>query len=509
MLNIGVLFVGIFVGAVLLLAVNKKNNKEDGVKKEKKAKELIEKAEEESMKIKKETTGYVEKRKESIKQSLLKKEQRSENLQRSLKQKEEFLNKKEGRVSNLKRTLTEEEGRLRASQEKRENSEKETLKKLTTKTGQNPVELKGQLLEQYKNELHRENEEKTIAAEEALKENAGKKAKKIITGVIQRMCSPTSVETRAVHVAVPRDHIKGKILGRDGRNIKVLEEALDVHIVFNDLPNTISLSAFQLVNRRIAKKTIEKLIKIRGDITPETIKKTIKAAEEEVDKELYEIGKKAAEKMGIKSNDNEFFRTVGRLKYRTSYGQNIMLHSMEVGWAAQMLASEIGLDKNVARVGGFLHDVGKAIDQDPNVKDAHDHLSKEIMEKHGFSWEEVHAAWTHHDAIPQETAEALIVKAADAISASRPGARQESFDKYIERMILLQETAKSFDGVKKAYALSAGREVRVFVDPEKVQDEKLKILAKHLAEKIEEEIIYPGKIKVNAIRRTKHTEIAK
>ena len=182
---------------------------------------------------------------------------------------------------------------------------------------------------------------------------------------------------------------------------------------------------------------------------------------------------------------------------------------MEVGWAAQMLASEIGLDKNVARVGGFLHDVGKAIDQDPNVKDAHDHLSKEIMEKHGFSWEEVHAAWTHHDAIPQETAEALIVKAADAISASRPGARQESFDKYIERMILLQETAKSFDGVKKAYALSAGREVRVFVDPEKVQDEKLKILAKHLAEKIEEEIIYPGKIKVNAIRRTKHTEIAK
>lgn len=182
---------------------------------------------------------------------------------------------------------------------------------------------------------------------------------------------------------------------------------------------------------------------------------------------------------------------------------------MEVGWAAQMLASEIGLDINVARVGGFLHDLGKAIDQDPNVKDAHDQLSKEIMEKHGFSWEEVHAAWTHHDAIPQETAEALIVKAADAISASRPGARQESVGKYIERINLIQETAQSFDGVKKAYAISAGREVRVFVDSEKIQDETLRPLAKQLAEKIEKEITYPGKIKVNAIRRTKHTEIAK
>lgn len=505
----GAILVGMLLGGVLTLVLGKKTSRADLLKKEQKAEEQISKAKEEAKKIKEESINYVQKRKESIKQGMLKKEERMKNLQKSYASKEDFLNKREERVRGLKKALSTEEQGVRSAHERKKKTKEEMLSRLASKTGQSPEQLKKDILEEYKANLYKDNEEKIIKKEEILKEEAGKTAKKIITGVIQRMCSPTSVETRSVHVKVPKDHIKGKIVGKEGKNIKMLEEALDVYIVFNDLPNTISVSAFQLVNRRTAQRTLEKLIKTRGDITEGLIKKSIKLAEEEIDKELYKIGKQASETMLIKNEDKEFLRTVGRLKYRTSYGQNIMLHSMEVGWAAQMLASEIGLDISVARVGGFLHDLGKAVDQDPNVKDTHDQLSKEIMEKHGFSWEETHAAWTHHDAIPQETAEALIVKAADAISASRPGARQESFGKYIERISLIQETAKSFDGVKKAYAISAGREVRVVVDSEKINDETLRPLAKQLAGKIEEDITYPGKIKVNAIRRTKHTEIAK
>lgn len=263
-----------------------------------------------------------------------------------------------------------------------------------------------------------------------------------------------------------------------------------------------------LVKRRIAQKAMEKLIQTRGDINKLVIQNIIKAAEKETDEELYELGKKALEKMGINHDDKEFLRIVGRLQYRTSYGQNIMKHSMEVGWVAAMLGSELGLNVATCKTGGFLHDLGKAIDQDPNIKDAHDRLSKEIMEKFKFSKEEVHAAWAHHDAVPQETPEALIVKAADAISAGRPGARQESFDKYIERIRALEETALAFDGVRSAFAISAGRELRVIVEPESITDDKMHTLAKQMATKIESELTYPGQIKVNIIRRTKHVEIA-
>ena len=214
-------------------------------------------------------------------------------------------------------------------------------------------------------------------------------------------------------------------------------------------------------------------------------------------------------KMGIKTENQELCRMVGRLQYRTSYGQNILKHAMEVGWVSAMLGNELGLDAKTCLVSGFLHDLGKAIDQEENVKDTHDLLTKELMEKFGFTEEEVHAAWTHHDAAKQETPEALIIKAADAVSASRPGARQESFEKYIERIKALEGTATSYKGVKSAFAISAGRELRVLVDSESIKDEALKKMADEMAKQIEENISYPGQIKVNVIRRTKHTEVAK
>jgi len=213
--------------------------------------------------------------------------------------------------------------------------------------------------------------------------------------------------------------------------------------------------------------------------------------------------------MGFDWQDKDLLRVIGRLKYRTSYGQNIMKHSMEVSWVAMMLASEIGLNIETAKVAGFLHDIGKAIDQDPEVQDAHDFLTKEIMEKHGFSWEEVHAAWVHHDSEPQQTAEAFLIKAADAVSASRPGARAESIYSYSERLEALNGVVSSFSGINKYFAMSAGREVRVYVRSNEIKDDVMSAFASDIAKKIEEDVVYPGKIKVNLIRRVEHTELAK
>lgn len=479
------------------------------VEKDKKvAEEMVVKSKEESIAIRKQATEAVQNRIAFFKQESEKRSERLNKIEGALNTKEEFIKKKEERVKDvrLKMATIAEEGDT--FQKKIKNGEKDFLQKLSQKAGASMEDLKKNLLDKAVKELMAENTEKLIRGEEWVKENAEKVARKIIINVLQRLSSPTSVETRAVNVVVPKDHLKGKIIGRDGQNIKEFERLLDVDVVFNDTPNTISLSAFQLVKRRVAQRAMEKLVAYRGDITKQIVQKAVSSAEKETDDELYEIGKKASDKMGLTQPDKEFLRIVGRLQYRTSYGQNIMKHSMEVGWLAAMIGSELGLNTTTCKVGGFLHDLGKAIDQDPNVKDTHDHLSKEIMEKFGFSWEEVHAAWTHHNAIPQETPEAMIVQAADAISASRPGARQESFDKYIERIRALEETGSAYEGVKGAYAISAGRELRVFVDSEIIKDEQMYPMAKEIAQKIEEELTYPGQIKVNVIRRTKHTEIS-
>jgi len=323
------------------------------------------------------------------------------------------------------------------------------------------------------------------------------------------MSSPTSVESKITLINVPKDHIKGKIVGKNAQNIEELEKLLDVEVVFNDLPNTISVSSYSLTNRRIAQKTIEKLINIRTDITASEIKKAIIKSENEIEEEFFAIGQRALKQLNIQETDHDLIKTIGRLEFRTSYGQNIMKHSMEVAWAAMMIASELSADVNVCKIAGFLHDLGKAIDQDPNVQGAHDFLTKELMEKYKFSEEEVHAAWTHHDSAPAKTAEAMIVKAADAISAGRPGARQESLDRYIERLQALEKTANAFKGVQKSFAISAGRELRVIVDPETIKDENMNEMANQIAKEIEENITYPGKIKVNVIRRIKYTELAK
>ena len=508
---VNILVVGgsVFLGLIISNYTLKNKKFLDIEKDEKTARGLINQSNKEAKEINERTIRDVQKRKESLAQESFIKKERFKKINESLINKEEFIEKKEDRLKELRFKIASLQEETQSTEQLIKRSDEDYINKLSKKTGKSTAQLKEDLLKKHEKDVLNENVEKLIKTEEGLKEDAEKTARKIIINVLQRLSSPTSVETRAVTVVIQKDHIKGKIVGKDGRNIQAFEELLDVDVVFNDLPNTISISAFMLVKRRIAQRAMEKLVNIKGNIDEGVVKRVVKEAEKETDDELYEIGLSALKKMGIKHDNHEFCRVVGRLQYRTSYGQNIMKHSMEVGWIAAMIGGELGLNIETCKVAGFLHDLGKAIDQDPSVKDAHDYLSKELMEKFEFSPEEVHAAWTHHDAIPQETAEALIVKAADAVSASRPGARQESFDKYIERIRALEETALSYEGVKRAYSISAGRELRVMVDPETVGDEKLFEIAKAMAGQIEEELAYPGQIKVNVIRRTKHTETAK
>jgi ribonuclease Y len=507
--NILVLIISIGISFAGIVQILKKKNFIDVKKIEEESAQLIEKSKKEASQITEDVKNQSEILKERLKDEFKKREKRIETIKGALTYKEESLEKKEQKIRELNLKVATYKEEAQSKKNTIERTVKEITEKLSQKSGESMAELKEKLIKRYEEEVKENFNRKISNIEENIKETAPRVAKAIITNTMQRLCSATSVETRAVLIKVPKDQIKGKIVGKDGKNILTLESLLDVAIVFNDLPNIISISSYNLVMRRIAEKTIEKLIANKGGINEETVKRTVKEAEQETDDELYKLGKEAVEKIGIKNDNKEFLRIVGRLKYRTSYGQNIMKHSMEVAWIASMLASEAGMDVQTCKIGGFLHDLGKAIDQDPNVKDTHDHLTKELMEKYGFSEEATHAAWTHHDAAPQKTPEALLVKAADSVSGGRPGARQDSIEKYIERMQAIDETIHSFAGVKKSFIMSAGREVRVYVDPEAVIDESMPEIAKGMAEKIEENVTYPGKIRIKVIRRTKAMEVAK
>jgi len=329
----------------------------------------------------------------------------------------------------------------------------------------------------------------------------------MVVEVIQRYSSPTSVEKRALTITVDRDEQKALIIGHNAENLIALEELTECEIIFNDGPRTIDVSCFDLHKKQITYMTIKKLLKEKF-VNREKIIQKIEESKREMEKLLINMGKETVTTLNLKrSYPNDFYRIVGRLQFRSSYGQNILKHSMEVGHFATMLGSELGADMETCKIGGFLHDLGKAIDQE--VGEPHDHLTKAIMEKYGFSPLEVHAAWTHHDAVPIESAEAMLVKAADAISAGRPGARQETLEKYLRRIKALEEIATSYEGVNKSYAISAGRELRVIVDPAELEDQHLNELAKTIAVEIEEKVAYPGKIKVNVIRTTKSSDTAK
>ena len=337
-------------------------------------------------------------------------------------------------------------------------------------------------------------------------EELERKAKNIIAALIQRLATPTTSEVTTTTVAIPSDDLKGKIIGREGRNIKALERAAGVEVIVDDTPGSIVISSFDPVRRQIAKASLEMLIQ-DGRIQPARIEETVEKAREEIEKQIKDAGEKAAYEVGIFDLDPRLLTLVGRLKFRTSYGQNVLQHSIEMTHLAGMLASEVGGDVAIAKKGALLHDIGKAVDHE--VTGTHVEIGRRILQKFGVDTKVVQAMQSHHEEYPYETLESIIVQTVDAISASRPGARRDTIEAYLKRLEELERIAAANEGVEKAYAISGGREIRIFVTPEKISDFEARELARKIVLQVEAELKYPGEIKVNVIREMRAVEYAR
>lgn len=332
------------------------------------------------------------------------------------------------------------------------------------------------------------------------------KARELLVTAIHRLASPVNAEVVTTSVPIPSEEMKGKVIGKEGRNIKAFERATGVDVIIDDAPDRITLSSFDQLRRYVARVTLERLFE-DGRIQPAKIEETVEKVRKEVDEIVKQKGEEAAYEAGIVGLDPRLITLLGRLYFRTSYGQNVLTHSVEMAHIAGMLATELGADMEVARAGALLHDIGKAVDHE--VQGTHVEIGRRILEKFGVEKPVIQAMQSHHEEFPYETPESMIVQAADAISAGRPGARRDTVERYLERLGDLERLASGFPGVEKAYAISAGREIRIFVNPGKISDLEVHKLAASIAERIQEELKYPGEIKVNVIRENRVVEFAR
>ena len=362
------------------------------------------------------------------------------------------------------------------------------------------------LLDETEKQISRETALLIKNKEAEAKEEADKKAKEIITYAIQRCAADHVAESTVSVVNLPSDEMKGRIIGREGRNIRALETLTGIDLIIDDTPEAVILSGFDPVRREIARISLERLI-VDGRIHPARIEETVKKAEAEVDQKMRELGEHAVFEADIGKIHPELVKLIGRLNYRTSYGQNVLKHSLEVSILAGIMADELGFNGRIARRAGLLHDIGKAIDHE--VEGPHVQLGVDLLKKYKENNDVIHAVEAHHGDVEPHTVEAVLIQAADAISAARPGARRETLESYTRRLEKLEELVKSFDGIDKCYAISAGREVRIMVKPEVVDDLKMVHIARDIAKQIENDLEYPGQIKVNVIRETRATGYAK
>ena len=387
-----------------------------------------------------------------------------------------------------------------------ENLQKEAQLKLEQISGLTKEEAKKEYLGSLEKEYEKDFLDKTRKLEQEGQERFKNRAKEILTLAIQK-CSVSQVqETTTTIVSLPSEEIKGRIIGKEGRNIRTLEQLTGVEIVIDETPEIVVITAFDPVRRQIAKVALEKLIQ-DGRIQPARIEEAVQKAETEINTKIKEAGEQAVYDVGIYGLNPKLIQLLGRLKFRTSYGQNVLLHSIEVAHMAQALAYEIGGNPKVALKAGLLHDIGKAVDH--QIQGSHTDIGIKIMEKFEVEKEVITAVKAHHEEYPYESLEAVIIQTADAISGSRPGARKDTLENYLKRLEELEKIALNFPGVKKAWALQAGREIRIFVKPEEIDDFQAKKMAREVANKIEDELKYPGEIKVNVIRESRVTEYAK
>ncbi len=426
--------------------------------------------------------------------------------ERRIQQKEENLDKKinnlEHKEEKVSKKLKEAEGKM-AEVEQIKKSQFEMLERIS---GYTIEQAKAHLLDQLDQELTHEKSVKILEYEEQLKDESEKLARNIITLSIQRLASEQVSEATVSVVALPNDEMKGRIIGREGRNIRAIENATGVDLIIDDTPEVITLSSFEPVRREVARVALEKLI-ADGRIHPARIEEMIDKARREVESKIKQSGERAVLDVGIRGIHPELVKLLGKLRYRTSYGQNVLDHSLEVAYISGMIASELGIDPTVAKRAGLLHDIGKALDHE--MEGSHIELGVEVARKYKESDAVIHAIHAHHGDVEAKTIVACIVQAADAISAARPGARRENLENYIKRLQKLEEVASSFKGVESSFAIQAGREIRIMVKPEVVSDERMVPLAREICRKIEEDLEYPGQIKVNIIREARAIDFAK
>ncbi len=406
------------------------------------------------------------------------------------------------RVRSLKRRETQVE---EARSEVKQLVEEQT-RRLESVAGMTSEDAKKVLIQNVESEAMRDAAMLAKRIEEETVQKSAVEARKIISQAIQRCAAEHIVESSVSVVDLPSDEMKGRIIGREGRNIRALEQATGVDLIVDDTPEAVILSGFDPLRREIAKLSIERLIR-DGRIHPARIEEVVSKMESEIETKLLEEGEQVAFELGIHNFDAGLLQLLGRLKYRTSYGQNVLNHSRDVAYIAGIMAREIGADVNVAKRGGLLHDIGKAVDRD--MEGTHLQLGVEIARKYGESEEVMHTIEAHHFDVEFKTTEAVLVQAADAISAARPGARREVLENYIRRLEKLEELAGSFSGVAKAFALQAGREIRVIVESSKVSDEQAYWLSKDIAKRIEKDLEYPGQVKVTVIREMRVVDYAK
>ena len=495
-------FVGIFVRKKI--AESKLNSAENEAKQildrarieaENNKKEEIFKAKEEILSARKDLDDEIRERRGEVQQQERRLIQKEENLERKL----EIIDKKE-------KDLAKKEENLEVQKEELKQVTNRQMSELQRISGLSAENAKKQLLTEIEKTMTAEKASLVREMESKAKEEATKNAREIVSYAIQKCAADHTSETTVSIVSLPNDDMKGRIIGREGRNIKALETLTGIDLIIDDTPEAVVISGFDPLRREVAKIALEKLIE-DGRIHPAKIEEMVEKAKEEVENTIKEEGERAVLETGVVGLHPDLVKLIGKLKYRTSYGQNVLNHSIEVSNLARIMAEELGLDPKLARRAGLLHDIGKALDHD--MEGTHVEIGVEILKKYKENDKVINAVQAHHGDVEPQTIEAVLVQAADAISASRPGARRETLETYIKRLEALENIADSFDGVEKSFAIQAGREIRIIVKPEKISDDQMVLMARDIAKKVEDEMEYPGQIKVNVVRETRVVDYAK
>lgn len=452
-------------------------------------------AEKEIQKMKSETEKELKERRSEVSRS-----------ERRLQQKEENLDKKNDKIEKLEETLNAKNKKAEEKLAEAEQIKKSQMDILERISGFTTEQAKEHLLHMLDNELDHEKAMRIVAFEQRIKDECEDKARSHISLAIARLSAETVSEMTVSVVPLPNDEMKGRIIGREGRNIRTLEQLTGVDLIIDDTPEAITLSSHDKVRREIARIALERLIQ-DGRIHPTRIEEMVERAKREVEQKIRQEGERAILETNVNGLNPELIKLLGRLYYRTSYSQNVLAHSIEVAHLAGMLADELGVDANLARRAGLLHDIGKALSME--IEGSHVHIGVDVCRKYKESADVIHAIEAHHGDVEAKTVVACLVQAADAISAARPAARSENYENYIKRLQKLEEICSSFNGVDKSYAIQAGREIRIMIKPDAVNDDKMVVLAREIAQKIEAEMEYPGQIKINLIRESRAIDYAK